>query len=187
VTVDVRVIAATNQDLETAIREGRFREDLFYRLNVIPIEVPALRDRREDVPLLIQYFLDVLNQERGTKIDSVSDEAMAMLVAYEWPGNVRELENLVERLTVLRGEGEIEPDDLPPALHRAGGPLPSAPRMPADGLDLRDVVDQIETDLILQALEKTRWNKNQAAKRLGLSRTTLLEKLKKKGLSDPQD
>jgi len=184
-TVDVRVIAATNQDLETAIREGRFREDLFYRLNVIPIEVPALRERREDIPLLIQYFLDVLNQERGTRIDSVSDAAMELLVGHEWPGNVRELENLVERLTVLRGEGEIEPADLPPALRSKEGPPPVAPRMPADGLDLRDVVDHIETDLILQALEQTHWNKNQAAKRLGLSRTTLLEKMKKKGLSDP--
>ena len=184
-SVDVRVIAATNQDLEVAIREGRFREDLYYRLNVIPIEVPALRQRPEDVPLLAQYFLDVMNQERGTRVDSISDEAMQRLCSYSWPGNVRELENLIERLTVLRGEGEITPEDLP-ASHRSAAPVDATvPRLSPDGLSFRDVVDRVETDLIVQALEQTHGNKNKAAQLLGLNRTTLLEKIKKKGLADP--
>jgi len=183
--VDVRVIAATNQQLEAAIRDGRFREDLFYRLNVIPIEVPPLRERREDIPLLAQHFLDVLNQERETRIESISDEAMARLCGYDWPGNVRELENLIERLTILRGDGEIGVDDLPSAFSRSATAAPAAPKIPESGLSFRDVVDDFESDLILQALEQTGWNKNRAARLLGLNRTTLIEKIKKKGLQDP--
>jgi DNA-binding NtrC family response regulator len=183
--VDVRVIAATNQELEQAIRDGRFREDLFYRLNVIPIEVPPLRERREDVPLLAQHFLDVLNRERDTKIESISDEAMARLCGYGWPGNVRELENLIERLTILRGDGEIGVEDLPASFSRSESATPRAPKIPESGLSFRDVVDDFETDLILQALEQTGWNKNRAARLLELNRTTLIEKIKKKGLKDP--
>jgi transcriptional regulator with GAF, ATPase, and Fis domain len=184
--VDVRVIAATNQQLEQAIRDGRFREDLYYRLNVIPIEVPPLRERREDVPLLAQHFLDVLNHERQTKVESISDEAMARLCSYGWPGNVRELENLIERLTVLRGDGEIGVDDLPESFTRSPETAaPRAPKIPELGLSFRDVVDDFEADLILQALEQTGWNKNRAARLLGLNRTTLIEKIKKKGLQDP--
>ena len=186
-SVDVRVIAATNQNLEVAIRENRFREDLYYRLNVIPIEVPALRQRAEDVPLLAQYFLDVMNQERGTRVDSISDEAMQHLCAYGWPGNVRELENLMERLTVLRGEGEITPEDLPASHRIAASTDPTVPRLSSEGLSFRDVVDRVETDLIVQALEQTHGNKNKAAQLLGLNRTTLLEKIKKKGLADPPE
>jgi DNA-binding NtrC family response regulator len=187
-TVNVRVIAATNQDLETAIRQGRFREDLYYRLNVIPIEVPPLRERREDIPLLAQYFLDVMNQERGTRIDAIADETMELLCAYDWPGNVRELENLIERLTVLRGEGELRASDLPASFReRAGAREMHAFRLGPGGLDFRDVVDRVETDLIRQALEQTHWNKNKAAQLLGLNRTTLIEKIKKKGLVLPPD
>jgi len=187
ITVDVRVIAATNQNLETAIRVGRFREDLYYRLNVIPIEVPPLRNRREDVALLAQYFLDVMNHERGAKIDSIHEAAIERLCAYDWPGNVRELENLIERLTVLRGEGEILASDLPPAFHQSGDPALHVPQLSAAGIAFRDVVDRFETDLILQALEQTQWNKNKAAQLLGLNRTTLIEKIKKKGLADPSE
>jgi DNA-binding NtrC family response regulator len=183
--VDVRVIAATNQQLEQAIREGRFREDLYYRLNVIPIEVPPLRERREDIPLLAQHFLEVLSHERQTKIESISDEAMARLCGYHWPGNVRELENLVERLTILRGDGEIGVEDLPDGFAQSDPALPRAPKLPEAGLSFRDVVDDFEADLILQALEQTGWNKNRAARLLGLNRTTLIEKIKKKGLQDP--
>ena len=183
--VDVRVIAATNQQLEAAIRDGRFREDLYYRLNVIPIEVPPLRKRREDIPLLAQHFLDVLRHERDTKIESISDEAMARLCAYDWPGNVRELENLIERLTILRGEGEIGVEDLPESLREPGVSNPAAPSIPDAGLAFREVVDDFEAKLILQALEQTGWNKNRAAQLLGLNRTTLIEKIKKKGLQDP--
>ena len=186
-TVNVRVIAATNQNLEAAIRHSRFREDLFYRLNVIPLEVPPLRERCEDIPMLAQYFLDVMNQERGIKIDSISDEAMERLCVYEWPGNVRELENLMERLTVLRGEGEIRVVDLPTAFHGDSEPVLRVPHVSPSGIAFRDLVDRFETDLILQALEQTHWNKNKAAQLRGLHRTTLLEKIKKKGLADPID
>ncbi len=182
-TVDVRVIAATNQNLEQAIRERRFREDLYYRLNVIPIEVPPLRERREDVPVLAQYFLDVLNHEREKRVDGISAAALETLCQHDWPGNVRELENLMERLTILRGEGEIQVSDLPPNLRRSAVPAePETPRVSAGGIAFKEVVDRFETNLILQALEQTNWNKNRAAQLLGLNRTTLLEKLKKKGI-----
>jgi DNA-binding NtrC family response regulator len=182
VSVDVRVIAATNQDLEAAIRERRFREDLFYRLNVIPIEVPPLRERREDIGLLVRHFLDAASRERGKPAPALAPEAEALLVAYAWPGNVRELENVIERLVVLCGDREIGPDDLPAALRRASARAPGAQELPAAGLCFRDVVEDFETDLILRALEQTHWNKNRAARLLGLNRTTLIEKIKKKGL-----
>ncbi len=180
--VDVRVVAATNQNLEVAIRERRFREDLFYRLNVIPIEVPPLRDRPEDIPLLAQHFLDLANQEKGKKVETLSQEAIELLCAHTWPGNVRELENLIERLVVLGTDVEIAARDLPPQLLRSGAPTPVAPRIPPSGLSFRNTVDDFETDLILQAREQTHWNKNRAARLLGLNRTTLIEKIKKKGL-----
>jgi len=182
-SVDVRVVAATNQNLEAAIRDRRFREDLYYRLNVIPIEVPPLRERREDVPLLLRHFLDVQNKAKGRSVTGFSAEAVERLVAYDWPGNVRELENLVERLVILRGEGEIAAVDLPPPMGSARAPLRGEPpRLPAAGIPFNDVVDEFETQLILQALEQTHWNKQRAAQLLGLNRTTLLEKIKKKGL-----
>jgi DNA-binding NtrC family response regulator len=187
VRVDVRVVAATHQDLSQAIREGRFREDLYYRLNVIPIEVPPLRERREDIPLLVHHFLELHAREKERKVTGIAPEALTRLAEYSWPGNVRELENLMERLVVLRGEGEIQLADLPEALRAApGASLPRAPQVPAGGLSFNEVVERIETDLILQALERTAWNKNQAARLLGLHRTTLLEKIKRKGLEQPR-
>jgi DNA-binding NtrC family response regulator len=186
ISVDVRVVAATNQDLPLAIREKRFREDLYYRLNVIPIEVPPLRDRREDIPLLVQHFLKTMNAEKGRAVSGFSEACMERLLAWEWPGNVRELENLVERLVILRGEGEIGPEDLPPPFGAIRAPVRTdAPRLPGSGIPFNDVVDRFETDLILQALEQTHWNKQRAAALLGLNRTTLLEKIKKKGLEPP--
>ncbi len=184
--VDVRVLAATNQDLERAIEERRFREDLYYRLNVIPIEVPPLRERGDDIPLLARHFLDALNQEKGKKVEGFTPDAMERLFRYDWPGNVRELENLTERLVILKREGAIELDDLPASLreNEVAEPL-RAPRVPADGLSFNEVVERIETDLILQALEQTHWNKNRAARLLGLNRTTLIEKIKKKKLEPP--
>jgi len=182
-TVDVRVIAATNQNLEEAIREKRFREDLFFRLNVIPIEVPPLRERPEDIPLLAQHFLDANNREKGAAIEGFSQEALDLLSAHHWPGNVRELENLVERLVVTRsGNHEIGAADLPRVFHEPPAVTLSAPLVPSTGLSFREVVDDFEADLIRQALERTQWNKNRAAQLLGLNRTTLLEKIKKKGL-----
>jgi DNA-binding NtrC family response regulator len=184
--VDVRVIAATNQDLEEAILTRRFREDLYYRLNVIPIEVPALRDRKEDIPLLVHHFLDTLNQEKRKHVAGITHAALERLCDYDWPGNVRELENLIERLVILRGEGEIHEEDLPPPLRQgASSPLIRAPRVPSTGVSFNEVVGRIETDLILQALEQTQWNKNQAAQLLGLNRTTLIEKIKKRKLEPP--
>jgi DNA-binding NtrC family response regulator len=182
VSVDVRVIAATNQDLETAIRERRFREDLFYRLNVIPIEVPPLRERREDIPLLLKHFLECASRDRTRPMPSLSAEVQERLLAHSWPGNVRELENVIERLVVLSGEDVIGVADLPASLGRAGPPSPAAPHLPPTGLNFRDVVEDFETHLIVQALEQTHWNKNRAAQLLGMNRTTLLEKIKKKGL-----
>ncbi len=181
--VDVRVIAATNQDLEQAMVERRFREDLFYRLNVIPVEMPPLRERSDDIPLLARHFLEERRKE-GTGACTLSDEAVSRLVSHRWPGNVRELENLIERLVVMRREGEIGIDDLPPTLRRAPEPATGqAPRISSEGVSFNDVVDQFERDLILQALELTQWNKNQAARMLGIHRTTLIDKIKKKGLS----
>jgi DNA-binding NtrC family response regulator len=180
--VDTRVVAATNQDLEEAIREKRFREDLFYRLNVIPIEVPPLRRRHEDIPQLVHHFLEIANEDKGRQSAGISAEALELLCAYAWPGNVRELENLVERLVVLGSGGEIIAEDLPAPFHAAVALEATAPRLPVTGLSFRDAVDGFETDLILQALEQTQWNKNRAAQLLGLNRTTLLEKIKKKGL-----
>ena len=185
VSVDVRVIAATNQDLEQAIRERRFREDLFYRLNVIPIEAPPLRLRREDIGLLTQHFLDRASRARGRPVPGISSEALELLCAYDWPGNVRELENLIERLVTLGGEREITPADLPANLCRINAPALSALRVPATGLSFRDVVEEVEEQLIREALEHTHGNKNRAAQLLGLNRTTLLEKMKRRASTRP--
>ena len=182
--VDVRVIAATNQNLTTAIREKRFREDLFYRLNVIPVEMPPLRERRDDIPLLVNHFLKKVQEERRVAACSLEADALAQLCRSDWPGNVRELENTIERLVVLKGGGAIGIADLPTAL-RAAEPrgVDAAPTLPSAGLSLTRTVDRFEADLIGQALAQTGWNKNRAAKLLEMNRTTLLEKIKKHGLS----
>ena len=187
VKVDVRIVAATHQNLPQLISEGRFREDLFYRLNVLPIEVPPLRERSEDVPLLVHHFLDLARQERNSRVRGVSDDAMQWLMAYHWPGNVRELENLTERMTVLVGEGEIEVEDLPAQVKTEPAFQTWAPRVPSSGLDFNAVVGKFESELIEQALELTHWNKNRAAGLLGLNRTTLIEKIKKRGITPPDD
>jgi DNA-binding NtrC family response regulator len=181
-SVDVRVIAATNQNLEEAIAERRFREDLFYRLNVIPIVVPPLRERSDDIPLLAQHFLNQLNEGRGGDAVRFSDEVLQQLVGFSWPGNVRELENLVERLVTLCTSDEIGLNDLPSSLQTIKPPAPSAPQIPPQGLSFREVVDQFESELILQALEITHGNKNRAAQLIQMNRTTMLEKMKKKGV-----
>ena len=192
VKVNVRVIAATNQHLEELIEQKKFREDLYYRLNVLPIESPPLRDRADDIPLLIHHFIDIGNQQKNMKINGISEEAMKLLVHYRWPGNVRELENMVERVMILRETGDILGEDLPAQFHsqQTGANRASdgnerqslAPVISSDGISFNDVIGDLETDLILQALEQTHCNKNRAAQLLGLNRTTLLEKIKKKGL-----
>jgi len=187
VRVDVRVIAATNQDLEQAIRRQSFREDLYYRLNVIPIEVPPLRRRKEDIPLLIEHFLERLNQDKGRAVEGFTAAALDRLLEHDWPGNVRELENLVERLVVLRGQGVIDEADLPPSFRPATGSADglAMPIVAPGGLPFNEVIDRVETSMILQALEQTHWNKNRAAQLLGLNRTTLIEKIKKRKLEPP--
>ncbi|MEM9176120.1 MAG: sigma-54 dependent transcriptional regulator [Myxococcota bacterium] len=183
--VDVRVIAATHRDLPAMITSGGFREDLFYRLNVLPVEVPPLRERIEDLPLLVHHFLDRARAERGSRVAGMSDEAMQQLMDYHWPGNVRELENVTERLTVLVGEGDIEVEDLPAQIRAEPISQTLAPRVPSTGLDFNAVVGRFETELIEQALDHTHWNKNRAAGLLGLNRTTLIEKIKKRGVRPP--
>jgi len=186
INIDTRVIAATHRDLEKMVQENKFREDLFYRLNVIPIRIPALKERREDIPLLISYFVDRFSSADRSNTITFSDKALEMLLGYDWPGNVRELENIIERLVILRGGNEILPEDLPAKIFRHN-PLATDHykhifELPEEGVDLKRVLSDIEDSLILQALSYTDGNKNQASKLLSLNRTTLIEKMKKKAL-----
>ena len=186
IPIDVRVIAATHRDLEKAVLDGKFREDLFYRLNVIPIRMPSLKERREDIPLLISHFLDrFVSADRSNEI-SFAPLTMDLLIGYDWPGNVRELENVIERLVILRGGNEILPEDLPAKIFRSN-PLATQQyktlfELPEPGVDLKQILSDIEDSLIMQAMNRTRGNKNQASKLLSLNRTTLIEKMKKKNL-----
>jgi DNA-binding NtrC family response regulator len=180
--IDVRIIAATNSDLAKMVRDGAFREDLFYRLNVIPIRMPALRERREDVPLLAQHFLDRLGQESDPPRTGVSfsQEALRRLMAHDWPGNVRQLENAVERaLTFTAGRTQIDVTALPADVQASGVPAAAAPVLPDAGFDLESYIGGLERELITQSLERTGGNRRQAATLLGLKRTTLVEKLKR--------
>jgi DNA-binding NtrC family response regulator len=178
--VDVRVIAATNSDLTRLVSEGQFREDLFYRLNVIPVQLPPLRERREDIPLLVQHFLE--NLRSGAAL-TVSQDAMRRLMSFLWPGNVRQLENAVERAVALSaGRTQIDVGDLPTEVQQAQETaLATAVTLPEDGLDLDLFIADIERDLIHRSLERTGGNKGQAARLLHLKRTTLVEKLKRLG------
>ena len=186
---DVRIVAATNRDLEVEVEARRFREDLFYRLNVIHIVLPALRDRPEDIEPLARHFLNSSVARTG-RVDVVgfSPEALAFLRAHPWPGNVRSLENTIERAVLLTMGPLVTPDDLPERMRQSSATMPvaqpatsSAP-LPDSGIDLRAVVELYENRLIVQALERTGRNKNRAAQLLGLNRTTLVEMLKRKGL-----
>jgi transcriptional regulator with PAS, ATPase and Fis domain len=181
IKVDVRIIAATHRDLEEEVQKGNFREDLFYRLYVIPIRLPALRNRQIDIPLLIQYFIDKLNAEKGTQVDGLSVESKDILTQYNWPGNVRELANLLERVVVLKGAGTILPQDLPAKFTNNYQPSPefNTPEVPSEGICLSTAVSEFEKNLIYQSLEKTDWVKNKAAKLLRVKRTTLVEKIKR--------
>jgi DNA-binding NtrC family response regulator len=186
--VDVRIIAATNSDLARLVAAGQFREDLFYRLNVIPVELPPLRERKEDIPLLVQHFLDKFRVE-GTAAGqarlplTVAQDAMRRLMAYAWPGNVRQLENAVERAVAISGgRPQIDATDLPLEIQQAQEPvLPSTVALPDEGLDLDTFIAHVERELINRSLERTGGNKGQAAKLLCLKRTTLVEKLKRLG------
>jgi transcriptional regulator with PAS, ATPase and Fis domain len=179
---DVRIIAATNVDLEEAVRNGTLREDLYYRLNVIHVQVPSLRERSEDIPVLTAHFLKRSIEKTGRRhISGVSRQTAELLSQYAWPGNVRELENSIERAVLLCNGDTIEPRDLPArvcGLDRQGAPVTA--RLPDTGMDLRSAVDAFENKMIRQALERTNWNKKRAAQLLGLNRTTLVEMLKRK-------
>ena len=181
--VDVRVIAATNADLGHMVREGTFREDLFYRLNVIPVRLPALRERREDIPRLVQHFLDRLGREHVPPRPGVafSQEAMRRLMAFAWPGNVRQLENVVERAFALSpGRMQIEAAALPAEIQDAlPGAAPWTIPLPEAGLDFEQVIAEAERDLIRRALARTDGNRRRAADLLGLKRTTLVEKIRR--------
>ena len=184
---NARIIAATNIDLEKAVEKGGFRKDLYYRLNIIPLSIPPLRERRQDIPCLIQHFLKNLNKDPFHC--SISSEAIDCLCNYAWPGNIRELENLIERLCVFKEKGEIGVEDLPKK-YRCKEPqintLESI-EIPNGGIDFNNAVDAYENSILKKALKKTNWNKRQAALLLNLNRTTLIEKIKKKGLKSPYD
>ncbi|CUQ67092.1 sigma-54-dependent transcriptional regulator [Candidatus Nitrospira inopinata] len=189
IQVDVRIVAATNQDLEALVEERRFRQDLFYRLNVIPIVIPPLRDRRSDIPLLIDHFLARFNQTKHTHITGISHEALRLLSQYDWPGNIRELENLVERMAVLKKQGELSVSDLPEKISRKPQSLEPKEqfiRFTEDGINLMREVEQYENHLIIEALRKANGVTTRAAQLLQLNRTTLVEKLKRKGV-DPRE
>ena len=179
--IDVRVIAATNTDLREALEQGTFREDLYYRLNVVPLNVPPLRERKQDIPFLAEHFVRKLAPETGSRVESISDAAMEKLVAYHWPGNVRELENIVERGLVMCTGTELEPADIklesPPGRGPAANAQNGAPFLP-EGLTL----DEYERDLIREALRRADGNKSQAARLLGLTRNALRYRLTQMGL-----
>lgn len=184
--VDVRLVAATNRDLRAALEQGTFREDLYYRLNVIPVRIPSLRERKEDIPLLVQHFLEKFRRDgapgTGARVPmTVSQEAMRRLMSYGWPGNVRQLENAIERAVAFgAGRSQVDVLDLPPEVQQAQEPVvPAAVALPDEGLDLDSFVSNIEKELIQLSLARTGGNKGQAAKLLNLKRTTLVEKLKR--------
>ncbi len=181
---DVRIVAATNIDLEEAVAAGKFREDLYYRLNVIHLQLPSLRERKEDLALLIDWFIEKTSK-RISRDAVISSAAFDAMIAWNWPGNVRELENTIERAMLLCTDSVIEPRDLPAKIcglgaERRNGSTNTS--LPDGGVDLRTAVESFENNLIRQALERTGWNKNQAARLLGLNRTTLVEMLKRKRL-----
>jgi len=183
--VDVRIIAATNKNLTTAINKGKFREDLYYRLNVIPMKVPPLKQRKSDIPLLIDHFLKKFQKGAEKKITDFSSEAMDAMLKYDWPGNVRELENVIKRLTILCDDEVVAVDDLPEHIPHKG----RAVRVVEEdflekGVTLHEAVEDYEKRLILGALERSDWVKTKAAKLLNINRTTLVEKIKKQNLTE---
>ena len=184
-STNARIISATNIDLEKAVEKGLFRKDLYYRLNIIPVRITPLRERKEDIPLLAQHFLKKISKSTV----SLSESALKNLCYYSWPGNIRELENLIERLCVFKEKGEIQESELPEKYlckKPSHKPLESI-EIPDQGLDFNSAINAYENSLLTKALKKTNWNKRRAALLLNLNRTTLIEKIKKKGLQSPFD
>ncbi|MFZ0611874.1 MAG: sigma-54 dependent transcriptional regulator [Desulfobacterales bacterium] len=183
IQADARIIAATHRDLEEEVQKGNFREDLFYRLYVIPIVLSPLSQRISDIPLLVCHFMENISQAKGRKPVKILPETMTQLLKHTWPGNVRELKNLMERLVVLNENGVIRPVDLPDRIRGVPRP-PVHPNLDlyADGVDFNTAVTEYEKRLILHALEKSKWVKNKAAELLQIKRTTLVEKIKRYGI-----
>ena len=206
IKVNIRFITATHRNLEETIKEGKFREDLYYRLNIIPIAIPPLRDRKSDIPLLVQHFLEKCNATQGQEAKVISGETMHMLTNYSWPGNIRELGNFIERMVVLSVGNNITPKDLPekvlgevpqenlPTIEKPRSELSPTEMLqnglrqsffiglPEGGINLKNAVEEFERGLITEALDRTNWVKNKAAGLLELNRTTLVEKIKKMNL-----
>jgi two-component system NtrC family response regulator len=184
IPVNVRIIAATNRNLRTLIEDGQFREDLFYRLSVVTIELPPLRERRDDIPPLVQHFLKKHCERYQMPLPSVTDEALELLTRYEWPGNVRELENVIEHAVVLGRSDVIRTEDLPSHIRHAKSQISSIGlRLPDEGISL----EEVEKEILVQALEKHQWNQTRAARYLNISRKTLIYRMEKFGLAPVQD
>jgi transcriptional regulator with GAF, ATPase, and Fis domain len=181
--VDIRIIVASNKDLYAEVRAGRFREDLYYRLKVFPISLSSLRERREDIPLLITHFIGAQNRKTGKRIRGLSHEAMKLMMDYPWPGNVRELENAIEHGFVLASGEEIQVSDLPVELRQAGCsfPLPANPGGHDEGPPLRKR-KRLSREELIQWLDSCDWNKAEAGRRIGLSRTAVWKHMKKWGI-----
>jgi transcriptional regulator with GAF, ATPase, and Fis domain len=193
IKVDVRILAATNKNLEKETKEGNFREDLFYRLNVIPMRIPPLRERREDIPVLTDYFINYFSKKRKKEPLRIDQDVIDLFMQYPWPGNVREMENLIERMIILNEDNRITAQDLPPrfqefiglgvkdpyVVQRASGDPKGEVLLPDQGINLNHLVEKMERSLISQAMNKSQGIKSKAADLLGLKRTTLLEKIKK--------
>lgn len=186
--VDVRIIAATNKELEKCVAEGTFREDLYYRLDVIPIHLPPLRLRTGDIPLLAQHFLEQFSKESRKSVPALTPGAMQLLLAHEWKGNVRELENLIERVVAFSGGSPITEEDIQGWLHRPAAQQQAYPSdLPVDGLDLEGLINTIEKDLLLKALERARWVKKKAARLLHLNTRSFRYRLEKHAIKGGQD
>ncbi|MEP6959055.1 MAG: sigma 54-interacting transcriptional regulator, partial [Nitrospirota bacterium] len=187
IDVDVRVVAATNQDLEVAVQQKRFREDLYYRLNVIPVTMPPLRERRSDIPQLVNHFLAKVRHGKQTATTECSHDAMTRLMEHHWPGNIRELENMIERLVVLSRSGTIEASDLPERLQRRPATAEQTEThvvgFSEEGVNLSRELEQFENRLIVGALRQANGITSKAAQLLHVNRTTLVEKMKRKGFA----
>jgi transcriptional regulator with PAS, ATPase and Fis domain len=184
VPLDVRIVSATNKDLDKQVEDGKFREDLYYRLNVIPITLPPLRERTSDIPLLVEHFVEYFNESKNRKVKGISSKAMDLLMNYHWPGNVRELRNVIEMLVVIKAEGIIQENELPQKIRGNNSceqevQFKNEPVLPEEGIDLTTAVTEYEKRLILESLNRTGWIKQHAAKLLNLNRTTLVEKIKR--------
>jgi two-component system response regulator AtoC len=187
--VDVRLVVATNRNLQKEIEEGRFREDLFYRLNVVPISLPPLRARAQDIPLLVDFFITKYNTKLNRQVRGIAPEALTLITNYRWPGNIRELENVIERCILFTDGKEIQPANLPEDLLERSSPVPSAANM-SDEASMKAIVKkataELEKDLIVAALAETSGNVTQAAKRLKISRKSLQNKMKEFGLRESE-